>query len=69
MVQLTPRLDIVRRRDAGRDKQVFPIWGHLDAELRQHAPRGGLWLDTSDLTEEEAVDQVLAQLDDAVIDG
>lgn len=44
LVQLAPRLEVVARRDANRDKQVFEIWSHLDAELRREMPGIGLWL-------------------------
>ena len=58
-VQLAPRLEVVRARDAGRDKQWFDVWSHLDAEMREWDPRPGLWLDTSDMTVEETVDAML----------
>jgi predicted kinase len=67
LVQLAPSVDVVERRDAGRDKQLFGIWGHLDAELRRNMPRVGLWLDTSTLTVDETVDRVEAALDTAAI--
>src|SRR5688500_18479862 len=42
-VQLAPSLDVVRHRDAARDKHVFDIWKHLDENLRSMR-REGLWL-------------------------
>lgn len=69
LVELTPSLDVVQARDRGRDKHVFSLWGHLDAELRASMPRIGLWLDTSDMTAESTVDAILADLDAAVIPG
>jgi predicted kinase len=65
-VQLTPRLDVVRDRDAGRDKHWFEVWSHLDAEMRNWEPKPGLWLDTSDLTVEETVDAILDRSGEAV---
>ncbi len=56
LVQLTPTLEVIQRRDAGRDKQVFNLWGHLNDDLHNRMPRIGLWLDTSDLTERQTVD-------------
>lgn len=62
-VQLAPSLAAVQRRDASRDKHVFALWAHLDAELRRWPePRPGMWLDTTRLAVEETVDQVRAAL-------
>ncbi len=44
---------------------MYELWQHLDAELRTGMPRVGLWLDTSRLTADETVDQILARLDEA----
>jgi predicted ATPase len=59
-VMLAPRADIVRERDATRDaKHVFDTWGHLDQVMRDETPRVGLWLDSSEITAEETVDEIL----------
>lgn len=52
-VQLAPNLEAIRERDSARHKQVFEIWGHLDAQMRESMARVGLWLDTSNMTVEE----------------
>jgi gluconate kinase len=67
LVQLTPTIDVIQRRDAERDKHVFDLWKHLDDELHERMPRVGLWLDTSELTEEKTVDVILDGLDRAVV--
>jgi predicted kinase len=67
LVVLTPRLEVVRARDAGRDKHVFDLWSHLDKELRTTMPRIGLWLDTSELDADETADQILCRVDETVI--
>jgi hypothetical protein len=59
-VQLAPSLDVVRARDAGRDKQWFDVWSHLDAQMREWTPRPGLWLDSSELTVDATVDAIVA---------
>jgi predicted kinase len=41
LVQLTPTLDVIQRRDAGRDKHVFDLWHHLNDELHNRMPRVG----------------------------
>ena len=48
--QLAPRLDVVKARDAGRHKQVFEIWGHLDAEMRSAAEAAGRDPDAIEIT-------------------
>ncbi len=67
-VLLLPRLEIVEQRDRARDeKHVFDIWSHLDEVARTETPKQGLWLDTSDMTAEETVDEILRRRDEALI--
>jgi adenylylsulfate kinase-like enzyme len=49
LVVLTPRLDVVLRRDAARHKQVAARSSYLDEPMRQQLTGIGLWLDTSNL--------------------
>jgi gluconate kinase len=67
LIQLTPTLDVIQRRDAGRDKHVFELWGQLHDNLHNRMSRVGLWLDTSDLTPRETVDAILDGLDQALV--
>ena len=66
-VVLTPRLEVVRSRDAGRDKHVFERWAHLDAELRATLGGCGVSIDSSDLTPDETAAEVLGRLDEAIL--
>lgn len=60
-VLLTPELEQVRARNAGRGSiDVFETWRHLDATMREETERVGLWLDSSGLTAEETVERILA---------
>ncbi len=61
VVVLTPNPQVVALREAGRSKQGYGLWtiAQLDDLLRNHTPRLGLWLDTSALTAEQTVDQIL----------
>jgi chloramphenicol 3-O-phosphotransferase len=68
LVELVPSVDVIQRRDQGRDKHVFDMWRHLDTELRTAMPRLGLWIDTSMLTAEQTVREIVDRLDEAVID-
>jgi chloramphenicol 3-O-phosphotransferase len=69
LVVLCPTADAVRRRESGRSKCGYGdlTVDALDGVLRHDTPRWGLWLDTSDLTVEETVDRVLADLEEARI--
>lgn len=67
-VLLTPSVDVVQHRDANRGyKQVFSIWGYLDANMRNETRRVGLWLDTSEMTAAETVDTILERGDEATL--
>lgn len=68
-VLLTPRLDVVSQRDASRpDKHVFHKWSYLDEAMRNETPRTGLWLDSSEMTPEETVDEILRRAGEAQIE-
>ncbi|WP_433685152.1 AAA family ATPase [Nocardia sp. CA-119907] len=61
VVVLTPSPAAVAAREAGRGKVAYAGFTieSLDEVLRSQTPRIGLWLDTSDLTVEQTVDQIL----------
>ena len=67
VVQLVPRLDVIKTRDANREKHVFDLWGHLHHELHDHMERVGLWLDTSDEGPSATVDAILARIEETVV--
>jgi predicted kinase len=61
-VMLTPRLEVVRERERGRGTSHWEQWETLlDDELRNGTRRLGLWLDSSDQTPEQTVDEILAR--------
>ena len=64
LVVLAPRLDVVRQRDLGRAKwPLGEAWArYLDEVLRTTMAGEGIWIDSSDQTPEETVDQILARL-------
>ena len=68
-VMLTPRLDVVRKREAGRGTQLHQQWGWMDDEIRAATPRIGLWLDTSGQTAEETVDAIMQRAWDEGVVG
>jgi chloramphenicol 3-O-phosphotransferase len=67
VVVLAPRADVVRKRDeirqAERGKVAYKPGDEsvteLDAHLRHDTPRIGLWLDTSEQTVDETVEEIL----------
>jgi chloramphenicol 3-O-phosphotransferase len=69
LIVLVPRPDVVRTRDearqAARGKVAYKPGdesvAELDAHLRQETPHIGLWLDTSEQTVDETVDELLAR--------
>ncbi|NUS08325.1 MAG: AAA family ATPase [Nonomuraea sp.] len=70
VVVLAPDPAAVERRERGRAKTGYATWtiAQLDAALRDETPRIGLWLDTSDQTPDETVDEILARADEALTD-
>lgn len=67
VVVLCPSPAIALARDANRHKQTYTGWTPeaLDRALREETPHIGLWLDTSKLTIEETVTQILNRIDEA----
>jgi predicted ATPase len=67
-VMLAPRLEVVATRDAVRDeKHVFDQWRHLDDVMRAETARVGLWLDTSEMTAIETVDEIVRRSNEAQV--
>ena len=68
-VLLLPSLAVVEQRDRTRDeKHVFDIWSHLDEVARKETPKQGLWLDSSAMSAEETVDEILRRTDEALVE-
>ncbi|WP_158854591.1 AAA family ATPase [Saccharothrix deserti] len=61
VVVLAPQVKAVTAREAARTKNAYSEWtiSLLDRGLRNDTPRLGLWLDTSDQTPEETVDEII----------
>jgi len=67
-VMLVPQPDVVRKREMSRKKHVFDRWAHLDEPVRNEMARIGLWIDSSEMTAEETVDEILRRADEARIE-
>lgn len=65
VVVLAPTAEVVAAREARRSKVAYRSGGHdiddLDAGLRQETPRIGLWIDSSDQTPDQTVDEIVAR--------
>jgi chloramphenicol 3-O-phosphotransferase len=61
LVVLAPRPEAVAAREASRGKNAYNRWtiDLLDNGLRSETPHLGLWLDTSDQTPDETVNEIL----------
>jgi predicted kinase len=62
LVALAPRIEVVAERDAGRDYHVFEKWKYLDSEFRLTMPGKSLWLDTSEMTVDKVVSEILKRV-------
>ncbi|WP_260478622.1 AAA family ATPase [Kibdelosporangium aridum] len=65
VVVLAPRPEAVLAREMGRSKaDTYDQWTIelLDKGLREDTPKIGLWLDTSDQTPEQTVDEILSRV-------
>ncbi len=62
-VVLCPRPDVVAEREATRPKKGYGTWGvsELDRLFREETPRIGLWIDSSEQTAEETVEEILSR--------
>jgi adenylylsulfate kinase-like enzyme len=63
VVVLAPRPEVVKQREAAREKVAYRDGHHtvdqLCGVLRHETPRVGLWLDTSKQTPEETVEEIV----------
>lgn len=72
VVVLCPNVDAIVARELGRGKRGYHRLADVasfDRVLREETPRLGLWLDTSVMTVEQTVDEILAQSLTARIDA
>jgi chloramphenicol 3-O-phosphotransferase len=67
VVILNPRPDVVAEREGLREKSGYGEWDveQFCTTFEEETPRIGLWLDTSDLSPEETVDEILLRRHDA----
>ena len=64
LVNLAPSLDVVAKRNAERPgKNVFLPWSPLlDAEMRSTMRGIGLWIENTNQTPEQTVDDILSDV-------
>lgn len=61
---LTPNEEAIALRESQRDKKGYGIWSvaGLNSLLHHETPKLGLWLDTSELTPEQTVDEWIRRI-------
>jgi len=70
LVVLAPSIPTVEARDAARDKTVGGGWAeYLDREFRATMSGTGLWIDSTDQTPEETVNEIVRRLDEGLIES
>ena len=71
VVVLCPAPAVLAAREANRRKTAYTTFSveEFDQVLRTTTPRIGLWLDTSNLTVDDAVDRILTDLSRARVHG
>ena len=71
VVVLVARADVIADREAQRPKTAYRDGDYtiddLDQALRHDTPQIGLWLDNSDQTPDETVDEILARREEALV--
>ncbi len=69
VVVLVPRVEVVAEREKGRPKTAYqpdgPTIQDLDDYIRSETPKIGLWLDSSDQTPTQTVDEILGRAEEA----
>ncbi|MDQ0876117.1 hypothetical protein QFZ77_004776 [Paenibacillus sp. V4I3] len=60
---------VVTLRESARIKKGYGVWTveGLDSLLRNETPRVGMWLDSSELTPEETVNEIITRLQDEAL--
>lgn len=69
VVVLCPNSSIVKQREAARLKKGYVVWTveGLDSLLRNETPQIGMWIDSSELTPEETVIEIVTRLQDEAL--
>ncbi|QYR22781.1 AAA family ATPase [Paenibacillus sp. sptzw28] len=69
VVVLCPDSSVVAKREAARLKKGYGAWTveGLDNVLRNETPRIGMWVDSSELTPDETVIEILTRLQDEAL--
>ncbi|MER7013019.1 AAA family ATPase [Saccharopolyspora sp. NPDC000359] len=69
VVVLAPDVEAIAEREASRGKTAYDTWAiaELNEVLHERTPRLGLWLDTSDQTPEQTIEEVLRRWPEAVV--
>ncbi len=61
LVVLSPDPAVAAERNRGRDKVLVEDWSFLDEAMREQIPDDGLWIDNTERTVEQTVDEILSR--------
>ena len=71
VVVLAPRVEVVEQREASRQKVAYRKGdlspAALDDALRSQTPRLGLWLDSSEQSPEETIEEIARRSAEALV--
>jgi len=69
VVVLCPNPAVVALREAARSKKGYGVWSveALNRVLRNETPRLGLWLDSSEMSPEETVNEIITRLQNEAV--
>ncbi len=68
LVTLLPSFETVVGRWEAIGSPYVEAWSWMDEEIRERTERFGLWLDTTSMTPEQVVAEVINRLDEAAVD-
>jgi len=66
-VMLLPDVELVRERWRSIGSPFVDQWQWIDTEIRTRTRRVGLWLDTTTLTPEQTVQEILRRVDETLV--
>jgi len=66
-VMLLPDFELVRERWRSIGSPFVDQWQWIDTEIRTRTRRVGLWLDTTSLTPEQTVQEILRRVDETLV--
>jgi len=67
-IMLVRDLEVMKEQWRALGSPFVDSWDWIDEEIRNHTPRVGLWIDSTELSEEQTFEQILMRFDEAYVD-